>query len=78
MPDVNGYSLMRRIRGMPPQRGGETPAIALTAYTRAVDGERALEAGFQAHVTKPVDPDRLAAVVADLVTQASCARITAS
>jgi signal transduction histidine kinase len=66
MPDVNGYSLIRRVRSLPGDRGGRTPAIALTAYSRAEDGARAFAAGFQAHVTKPVDPDRLAAIVANL------------
>jgi CheY-like chemotaxis protein len=66
MPDVNGYSLIRGVRGLARDRGGKTPAIALTAYARVEDGERAFAAGFQAHVTKPVDPDRLAAIVANL------------
>jgi signal transduction histidine kinase len=66
MPDVNGYSLIRRVRSLPGDRGGRTPAIALTAYSGAEDGARAFAAGFQAHVTKPVDPDRLAAIVANL------------
>jgi signal transduction histidine kinase len=66
MPVVDGYALIRRVRARPAERGGATPAIALTAYARAADGERALAAGFQAHVAKPVDPERLAAVVADL------------
>jgi CheY-like chemotaxis protein len=66
MPDINGYSLIRRIRSLAGDRGGKTPAIALTAYARPEDAERAFAAGFQAHVTKPVDPDRLAAVVANL------------
>jgi len=66
MPDVNGYSLIRRIRSLPAEHGGRTPAVALTAYARAEDGERAFSAGFQAHITKPVDPDQLAAVVANL------------
>jgi signal transduction histidine kinase len=66
MPDVNGYTLMRTIRGMPPDRGGNTPAIAITAYARASDGERALAAGFQAHVMKPIDQGKLITVVADL------------
>jgi len=51
---------------MPADHGGRTPAVALTAYAREEDGERAFKAGFQAHVTKPVDPDQLAAVVANL------------
>jgi signal transduction histidine kinase len=66
MPRVDGYALLRRVREMPPARGGETPAVALTAYARAVDGERALAAGFQAHLVKPVDQDRLLQIVADL------------
>jgi signal transduction histidine kinase len=66
MPDVNGYSLIRKVRSMPADQGGRTPAIALTAYARAEDGERAFVAGFQAHVTKPVDPDQLTAIVANL------------
>jgi signal transduction histidine kinase len=66
MPDVNGYSLIQSIRGMPADRGGKTPAVALTAYAREGDRDRAFSAGFQAHVTKPVDPEMLAAVVASL------------
>jgi CheY-like chemotaxis protein/anti-sigma regulatory factor (Ser/Thr protein kinase) len=68
MPEVDGYALLRRIRAMPVERGGRIPAVALTAYARAVDGERAFSAGFQAHVTKPVDQEALTAVVADLVS----------
>ena len=67
MPDVNGYSLIRKVRGLPADQGGRTPAVALTAYARAEDGARAFHAGFQAHVTKPVDPDQLTAIVANLV-----------
>jgi signal transduction histidine kinase len=74
MPDVNGYTLMRRIRSLPGDRGGRTPAIALTAYARAEDGERAFAAGFQAHLTKPVDPDRLTNLVASLAGIAPVAR----
>jgi signal transduction histidine kinase len=66
MPDVSGYALMRRVRGLPGARGGKTPAIALTAYARAEDGRRAFAAGFQAHVTKPIDPEGLVALVANL------------
>ena len=66
MPDVNGYTLIRRLRTMPANQGGRTPAVALTAYTREEDGERAFSAGFQAHATKPIDPDRLVALVANL------------
>ena len=66
MPGEDGYSLMRKIRELPPDRGGGVPALALTAYARPEDRARAMTAGFQHYVTKPVEPDELAAVVANL------------
>jgi CheY-like chemotaxis protein len=66
MPGEDGYSLMRKIRKLPPDRGGGVPALALTAYARPEDRARAMTAGFQRYVTKPVEPDELAAVVANL------------
>jgi signal transduction histidine kinase len=67
MPDVDGFALMRQVRGMPPERGGGVPAIALTAYASEADGARVRAAGFQAHVTKPIDPDALTAAISHLV-----------
>ena len=67
MPEENGYDLIRRLRGLPPERGGRIPAAALTAYARVEDRMRALRAGFQHHVSKPVQPAELVAVVASLV-----------
>ncbi len=67
MPGEDGYSLIRRLRSLPPERGGQVPALALTAYARPEDRERALEAGYQRHLAKPVVPDQLIAAVADLV-----------
>jgi signal transduction histidine kinase/ActR/RegA family two-component response regulator len=66
MPGEDGYALLRELRGRPPDRGGRTPAAALTAYARPVDAERAMAAGFQVHLAKPVEPSDLAAVVARL------------
>jgi chemotaxis family two-component system sensor kinase Cph1 len=66
LPDVDGLEFMRRLRKLPPEHGGKTPAVALTAYTRATDRTAALRAGFQAHVSKPLDADELLAVVASL------------
>jgi CheY-like chemotaxis protein len=66
MPDEDGYSLMRKIRRLPSGRGGTVPALALTAYARPEDRPRALAAGFQHFVAKPVEPGELAAVVAEL------------
>lgn len=66
MPGEDGISLIRRIRGLDPDHGGLVPAAALTAYTQASDRERALGAGFQAFLAKPVDPLELAEAVARL------------
>lgn len=66
MPGEDGYSLIRRVRDLAPDRGGRVPAVALTAYVKPEDRMRALAAGFQTHVPKPVDPDELALVVARL------------
>lgn len=66
MPEVDGYALLRQIRALPVSRGGRTPAIALTAYARKEDAQRAFAAGFQMHVPKPADPMQVAAMVANL------------
>jgi CheY-like chemotaxis protein len=67
MPGEDGYSLIRSIRALPRDRGGSIPAAAVTALARAEDRRRALLAGFQTHVAKPVDVVELVAVVASLV-----------
>jgi PAS domain S-box-containing protein len=69
MPDVDGYGLIRRVRSLEPSHGGRTPAVALTAYAGGDDAERCLASGFQGHLAKPVDPDLLVRVVADLAAQ---------
>jgi len=66
MPFEDGYALMRQIRELPAERGGEIPALALTAYARAADADRAFDAGYQRHVPKPVDPLLLVQLVAGL------------
>ncbi|MEI2582040.1 hybrid sensor histidine kinase/response regulator [Scytonema sp. PRP1] len=65
MPQEDGYSLIRKVRALPGE-SGRTPAVALTAYARAEDRTQALNAGFQLHVPKPVNPTELATVVANL------------
>lgn len=55
MPGEDGFSLIRRIRALPPEAGGATPALALTAYAMPADRRAALDAGFQEHLAKPVD-----------------------
>jgi PAS domain S-box-containing protein len=66
MPEEDGYSLLRRIRALPPESGGQIPAVALTAYAGTHDRMKALNAGFGLHVAKPVQPAELATVVANL------------
>jgi PAS domain S-box-containing protein len=66
MPEQDGYELIEHIRQRGPARGGNIPAVALTAYARVEDRVRALTAGFQMYVPKPVDPTELVAVVANL------------
>ena len=66
MPEEDGYSLIRRVRALDAKVGGNVPAIALTAYARAEDRMKAILAGFQMHVAKPVEPAELLTMVASL------------
>ncbi|MGK3966958.1 ATP-binding protein [Sorangium sp. So ce118] len=66
MPGEDGYSLIRRLRAQSAEHGGRIPAAALTAYASAQDRTRALLAGFQSHVPKPIEASELAAVIANL------------
>ena len=73
LPGEDGYSLIRRIRNL----SGEVsriPAIALTAYARAEDRAKALQAGYQLHLAKPVEPDKLIKMVASLVRPSTSSR----
>ena len=70
MPGEDGYSLLKRIRALGPDRGGNIAAAALTAYARAEDRTRALRAGFQLYVSKPVEISELVTVVANLAGRA--------
>ena len=66
LPDEDGYAFIRRLRALPADRGGNTPAVALTAYARAEDRSEAMAAGFDSHLAKPVDPKELIAVLSTL------------
>jgi PAS domain S-box-containing protein len=67
MPVEDGYALIRKLRSLPPERGGLVPAVALTAFARVEDRERAREAGYQDHLAKPLDASALYAAVTALV-----------
>ncbi len=69
MPEVDGYTLIRQIRTLPPEQGGQIPAIALTAYAGEINEEKALSAGFQKHISKPVDPTLLIEAISDLLSK---------
>jgi CheY-like chemotaxis protein len=66
MPDEDGYSLIRKVRALSDEHQKNIPAIALTAFTRAQDRMKAMTTGYQNHVSKPVEPDELATVIASL------------
>ena len=70
MPEASGYVLIRKIRQLAPERGGTTPALAVTAYAGLDDVELALSAGFQAHLPKPVHPVDLVRAVSELARRA--------
>jgi len=67
MPDEDGYELIRKLRSAPPDKGGLTPAIALTGYASRKDRERALAAGYHQHIAKPVEQSDMIAAIAALV-----------
>lgn len=71
MPVEDGYGLIRKVRALPQERGGQTPALALTAYARSDDRKRALAEGYQVHLAKPVDRVELATVIASLCNRVS-------
>ena len=67
LPDEDGYSLMRKVRNLPHHSSIELPAIALTAYSRVEDRIHSLRAGFQVHISKPVDPLELITIIVALI-----------
>ncbi|MBD2248646.1 PAS domain-containing protein [Nostoc sp. FACHB-888] len=67
MPQMDGYMLIEKIRALPSNLGGMIPAIALTAYATETDQQRALQVGFQTHITKPVEPEQLVRAIAVLL-----------
>ncbi|HEU4508507.1 MAG TPA: ATP-binding protein [Pyrinomonadaceae bacterium] len=66
MPEEDGYSFIGKVRALPREQGGETPAAALTAYARDVDRQEALAAGYQMHIAKPIGAGQLILMIARL------------
>ncbi|OLP17520.1 hypothetical protein BST81_14365 [Leptolyngbya sp. 'hensonii'] len=71
MPEIDGYTLLQQVRSLSPEQGGQIPAIALTAYAGDMNRQQALAMGFQAHMTKPVEPDQLIQAIVALVKSTS-------
>jgi signal transduction histidine kinase/ActR/RegA family two-component response regulator len=69
MPDMDGYRLIEKIRALPSKQGGKIPAIALTGYASSQDRARSLEAGYQAHLTKPIDFDELFQAIRSVLSE---------
>ena len=69
MPNEDGYSLIRQVRALDPELGGLMPAIALTAFASDVDRSRALSAGYQRHVSKPVEASELVTAISELTRE---------
>jgi CheY-like chemotaxis protein len=67
MPEMDGYQLIEKIRQLPSQKGGNIPAIALTAYAGEANQQQALQAGFQGHLAKPLDPEALVNEIKNLL-----------
>jgi CheY-like chemotaxis protein len=67
MPEHDGHDLIRAVRRLAPERGGATPAIAVTAFARGTDHEQALNAGYDRHLAKPVERDALTAAISELL-----------
>jgi len=67
IPEEDGYALIRKVRALGRERGGDIPAVALTAFARSNDRLKVLSSGYQMHVPKPVEPMELVTVIASLV-----------
>jgi PAS domain S-box-containing protein len=67
MPEVDGYSLIRQIRALPAEEGGQVAAIALSAYAREEDRQQAIMSGYQSHMTKPFEPEQFVRAITALV-----------
>ncbi|HXH73961.1 MAG TPA: response regulator [Bacteriovoracaceae bacterium] len=68
MPEADGYTLIKKLRALPANKGGKIPAIAVTAYAGNDDVQKALDSGFQAYLAKPLEAIFLAETIADLIS----------
>jgi CheY-like chemotaxis protein len=69
MPGTDGYQFMENVRQLSPEHGGTTPAVALTAYARTEDKQKALRSGYQMHIPKPFEINNLLSTITSVVSQ---------
>lgn len=69
MPGMDGYQFIENVRQMAPEKGGHTPAVALTAYARGEDVKKALRSGYQTHLAKPVELEKLVNTIASVAAR---------
>jgi CheY-like chemotaxis protein len=69
MPDMDGYMLLQQVRSLPLEHLGQIPAIALTAYAGEFDRQQAIAAGFQMHLAKPIEPEKLIGAIVNLLNE---------
>ncbi|MBD1914097.1 MULTISPECIES: PAS domain S-box protein [unclassified Leptolyngbya] len=67
MPEMDGYMLIQQVRALAPEQGGQIPAIALTAYAGDTNRQQVIAAGFQKHISKPIEPEVLVQAITGLV-----------
>jgi CheY-like chemotaxis protein len=68
MPDEDGLAFIARVRRLSPARGGDVPAVALTAYVRQDDRDKVLSSGFQAYLSKPIEPMALVSSILEVAS----------
>ena len=74
MPEMDGYKFIGELRALGPEHGGEVPVIALTAFARGSDSVRIHQAGFQMHISKPLEPAELIRAIVKLVREQKAIR----
>ncbi len=67
MPEIDGYMLIKQVRALAPEQGGQIPAIVLTAYAGDTNQQQVITAGFQKHISKPIESEVLVQAITDLV-----------
>lgn len=68
MPEIDGIEFIKKLRQLPKEEGGETPAMALTGYASREDAKRVLSVGYQEHLSKPIEIEKLRNAISRIIT----------